>query len=45
MTYNEVIKRLESIGIEINYEAIEVADLNGECEDVEAFEELIKVKK
>lgn len=38
MTYNDVIKELESVGIEIKYELIEVEDLNGECPDPKAFE-------
>lgn len=42
MTYNDVIKRLESIGIAIDYSKIEVEDLNGVCEDVKAFEEQLK---
>jgi hypothetical protein len=45
MTYNEVIKKLESIGIAINYDAIEVEDLNSECEDQAAFEESIREDK
>ncbi len=43
MTYNDVIKELESIGIEIDYEAIDVPDLNAPCDDPKAFEEKIKV--
>lgn len=42
MTYNDVIKRLESIGIVIDYSTIKVNDLNAECEDVKAFEESLK---
>lgn len=42
MTYNEVIKKLESIGVAIDYEKINVEDLNAECEDPKAFEDLIK---
>ncbi len=42
MTYNEVIKELESIGLEIDYASIDVEDLNAECEDVEAFKAKIK---
>lgn len=38
MTYNEVIKQLESIGIAIDYSKIEVSDLNSVCEDAKAFE-------
>ena len=38
MTYNDVIKKLESIGIAIDYSKIEVSDLNAICEDVAAFE-------
>ncbi len=39
MTYNDVIKELESVGLEIDYTAISVDDLNAECEDVDAFKE------
>lgn len=42
MSYNDVIKQLESIGIEIDYTLIEVKDLNSECEDVQAFEALLR---
>ena len=44
MTYNDIIKKLESIGIEIDYSVIEVSDLNSVCEDAEAFEALIQPK-
>ena len=33
MTYNEVIKKLESIGIEIDYSTIRLDDLNARCQD------------
>ena len=42
MTYNDVIKKLESIGIAINYSTIHVDNLNSECDDVIAFEKLLK---
>lgn len=42
MTYNDVIQKLESIGIEIDYSAIDVGDLNAPCEDVKAFEENLR---
>jgi len=42
MTYNDVIKKLESIGIAIDYSAIEVSDLNSECADPVAFEKQLK---
>lgn len=42
MTYNDVIKELESIGIEIDYEIIDVADLNAEVDNPKAFEEHIR---
>ena len=42
MSYNDIIKQLESIGIEIDYSVIEVTDLNGECDDVKAFEALLR---
>lgn len=38
MTYNDVIKKLESIGVSIDYSTIQVSDLNAECPDVTAFE-------
>ena len=37
MSYKDVIKELESIGLEINYEAIDVEDLNEKCPDEESF--------
>jgi hypothetical protein len=42
MTYNEVIKKLELLGIEIDYSVIDIADLNAECLDVSGFESKIK---
>lgn len=42
MTYNDVIKQLESIGIAIDYSTIEVKDLNSVCEDVKAFEQQLR---
>jgi len=45
MTYNDVIKKLESIGIEIDYSTIQVNDLNSICSDVNAFENRIKSGK
>jgi len=42
MTYNDVIKKLESIGISINYSAIQVDDLNSECDDIIAFKKRLK---
>ncbi len=33
MSYNDIIKKLESIGIEIDYLQINVEDLNGPCND------------
>lgn len=44
MTYNGVIKNLESIGIEIDYSTINVENLDSECEDVEAFEKQLRSK-
>ena len=41
MTYNDIIKKLESIGIEIDYSVIEVSDLNSLCNDTNAFEKLL----
>ena len=45
MTYNEVIKKLESIGVAIDYSTVPAIDLNSECPDVVAFEEQIKEDK
>ncbi len=42
MTYKEVIKRMESIGLAIDYSKIDVEDLEKECTNPEAFEEKIK---
>jgi len=42
MTYNDIIKKLESIGITIDYTVIEVSDLNSQCDDVNAFEALLR---
>lgn len=42
MTYNEVIKQLESIGIEIDYSVIQESDLNAFCNDVNEFENRIR---
>lgn len=42
MSYNDIIKQLESIGIEIDYTVIEVKDLNSQCDDVKAFETLLR---
>ncbi len=39
MTYNDIIKELESIGIEIDYTQINVDDLNSRCQDSSAFEQ------
>ncbi len=41
MTYNDIIKKLESVGIEIDYSVIEVSDLNSLCNDANAFEKLL----
>lgn len=41
MSYNDVIKELESIGLEINYSNIDVEDLNALCTDEEAFKEAL----
>lgn len=45
MTYNEVIKKLESIGIEINYSNINESDLNAPCQDVNEFENRIRSRR
>jgi len=45
MTYNDVIKRLESIGIEIDYNEIQVSDLNKQCDDTEEFEQTLRKNK
>jgi hypothetical protein len=45
MTYNDVIKKLESIGIAIDYSTISVNDLNSECDDIEAFEAQLRKDK
>lgn len=37
MSYNEVIKEMESIGLEIDYTTIDVQDLNEKCTDEESF--------
>lgn len=42
MSYNDVIKKLEAIGIEIDYTNINEKDLNALCQDVSAFEKRIK---
>lgn len=44
MSYNDIIKELESIGLAIDYFAIDIADLNSECEDVNAFKEQLMQK-
>ena len=47
MTYKEVIKKLESIGLEIDYDVIdkEVDDLSQECKDPKSFEEKIRAQQ
>lgn len=45
MTYNDIIKKLESIGIEIDYTRIELSDLNALCNDTNGFEQSIRPKK
>lgn len=42
MSYNDIIKELESIGIEIDYSTIDVNDLNAVCQDADAFREQLK---
>lgn len=41
MSYNDVIKELESIGLEIDYSVIDVEDLNAKCDNEEAFKDLL----
>jgi|GEM_PF-1057804 hypothetical protein len=47
MTYKEVIKKLESIGLEIDYDFIdkEVKDLEKECENPVEFESKIRAQQ
>jgi hypothetical protein len=47
MTYKEVIKKLESIGLEIDYDFIdkEVKDLEQECENPVEFESKIRAQQ
>lgn len=42
MTYNDIIKKLESVGIEIDYTVINEKNLNAICQDVNEFESRIK---
>lgn len=42
MTYNDVIKKLESIGVEIDYTVIQVSDVNALCKDTNGFESKIR---
>lgn len=42
MSYNEIIKELESIGLEIDYNQIDVEDLNAICPDVDGFKEQLR---